>query len=64
MNKVSAIQMTSTPIVDENLVIVKSLIKTAVENGTNLVVLPEMFPIVGLKEHQKIIQFIAPKYNL
>lgn len=54
MNKVSAIQMTSTPSVVENLAIVESLIKTAVEQESNLIVLPEMFPIVGLETSDKI----------
>jgi len=54
MNKVSAIQMTSTPSIIENLTIVESLIKTAVGHGSGLIVLPEMFPIVGLETSDKV----------
>lgn len=54
MNKISAIQMTSTPSVKDNLTIVDSLIKQAVDQGSNLIVLPEMFPIAGLETTDKI----------
>lgn len=54
MNKISAIQMTSTPSVEENLAAVEALIKIAINQGSNLIVLPEMFPILGLEATDKI----------
>lgn len=47
MHKISAIQMTSTSSVSENLKIAEVLIKQSLEHQTNLVVLPEMFPLFG-----------------
>jgi len=54
MNKISAIQMTSTSSVVDNLTSVESLIKIAVDQGSSLVVLPEMFPIAGLETADKV----------
>jgi nitrilase len=48
MRKVSAIQMTSNQSVEENLIQAEKLIKSAAEEGAQLLVLPEMFPIIGL----------------
>lgn len=47
MTKACAIQMTSTDNVEENLKSAKKLIMQAVDNGAKLVVLPEMFAIMG-----------------
>lgn len=49
MSKVAAIQMSSTSSVDENLKTVALLIAEAAMNGAKLVVLPEMFAIMGKK---------------
>ena len=54
MNKISAIQMSSTISVDENLSIAESLIKKAAQQGSHLVVLPEMFPILGIESTDKL----------
>lgn len=54
MNKVSAIQMTATPDVNENLSIVAKLMEVAVAQDTKLVVLPEMFAIAGLETTAKL----------
>ena len=52
--KVAAIQMASSPNVASNLVEAKRLIKMAAEAGAKLVVLPEYFCIMGLKDTDKI----------
>ncbi len=52
--KVAAIQMASGPIVFANLNEAERLIKVAVNQGAKLVVLPEYFAIMGLKECDKV----------
>jgi len=52
--KVAAIQMASGPNVTGNLHEARRLIEKAVELGARLVVLPEYFPIMGIKETDKI----------
>lgn len=47
MSKIAAIQMSSTSNVDENLQTAAALIAEAAENGAKLIVLPEMFAIMG-----------------
>jgi len=53
-NKISAIQMTSTASLVENLAIVETLMNKAVAEGASLIVLPEMFPIAGMETTDKI----------
>ncbi|MDQ8039054.1 MAG: nitrilase-related carbon-nitrogen hydrolase [Rickettsiella sp.] len=78
MNKVAAIQMCSSAQIEDNLAVAATLIQESAENGANLVVLPEMFPVIGLhsvntllaKEemgHGKIQSFLsqqAKKHNI
>ena len=52
--KVAAVQMASSPNVSANLVEAKRLIKMAAEQGAKLVVLPEYFCIMGLKDFDKV----------
>jgi len=52
--KVAAIQMASGPNVTGNLSEARRLIEKAVEQGAKLVVLPEYFPIMGIKDTDKI----------
>ena len=52
--KVAAIQMASSPNVSANLVEAKRLIEMAVQAGARLVVLPEYFCIMGLKDKDKV----------
>ena len=52
--KVAAIQMASGPIVGANLNEAERLIEIAVNQGARLVVLPEYFAIMGLKDIDKI----------
>ena len=48
--RVAAVQMCSTPRVDENLATAARLIAEAATQGAELVALPEYFPVMGLKE--------------
>jgi deaminated glutathione amidase len=50
MTLVSAVQMTSTFDVQQNLATAAGLIATASAQGARLVVLPEMFPLMGAEE--------------
>lgn len=52
--RVAAVQMVSTPRVDENLQIAGKLIAEAVAQGADLVALPEYFPIMGLRDGDKV----------
>src|SRR5687768_17236754 len=52
--KVAAIQMASGPHVSANLSETERLIEIAVNQGAKLVVLPEYFAIMGLKEWDKV----------
>jgi len=52
--KVAAVQMVSGPSVPDNLEEARRLIKTAVDLGADLVVLPEYFPIMGLNDADKL----------
>jgi nitrilase len=52
--RVAAIQMISTPRVQENLSTAGALIAEAVAQGADLVALPEYFPIMGQRDADKI----------
>jgi len=52
--KVAAIQMASGPNVAANLDEAERLIEMAVEQGAKLVALPEYFPVMGMKETDKV----------
>lgn len=52
--KMAAIQMASGPHVSANLNEAERLIEIAVNQGAKLVVLPEYFAIMGLKETDKV----------
>ena len=52
--KVAGIQMASGPNVNANLIEVSRLISLAVDAGAKLVVLPENFAIMGMKEQDKV----------
>ena len=51
--RVAAVQMVSTPRVEENLQIAGTLIAEAVAQGAVLVALPEYFPIMGMNDGDK-----------
>ncbi|MEI6611234.1 carbon-nitrogen hydrolase family protein [Polynucleobacter sp.] len=52
--KVASIQMVSTPVLKDNMATATMLIKAAAEDGANLVVLPEYFCLMGLKDNDKV----------
>lgn len=54
MSKVAAIQMASAPQRDANLIEAGRLIQLAKDQGAELVVLPENFPIMGVNESDKV----------
>lgn len=60
MSVVAAIQMASGPNVKANLEEAERLIKTAVQQDAQLVVLPENFAIMGLSEMDKVAIAEAP----
>jgi nitrilase len=52
--KIASIQMISTPVVQENLSTASRLIKAAANEGAQLLVLPEYFCLMGLKDSDKV----------
>ncbi len=50
----AAIQMVSTPVVEHNCVTARKLVADAAQAGAQLVLLPEYWPIVGMKDSDKI----------
>lgn len=52
--KASVLQMTSGPDVMKNLTMAAELIKQAADQASKLVVLPEMFPIMGAEPQKKV----------
>lgn len=54
MHKVAAIQMSSSHLVSENLTMAGALIETAAREGAQLIVLPEMFAVIGLASTDKV----------
>lgn len=52
--KVAAVQMVSTPVVEENFAVARRLIADAAQQGVQLVLLPEYWPIMGMKESDKL----------
>ena len=54
MDKIAAIQMASGPQVQANLMEAGKLIKTSVEQGAKMVVLPESFAIMGMLETDRV----------
>jgi predicted amidohydrolase len=54
VTRIAGVQMASGPNVAANLNEAKRLIGMAVEQGARLVVLPEYFAIMGMKDHDKV----------
>jgi nitrilase len=52
--RIASIQMVSTPVLEENLNTAARLIKSAVEEGAQLAILPEYFCLMGLKDTDKV----------
>ena len=54
MSRVAAVQMASSPNVGANLDVAARLIARAVDDGAELIVLPENFAIMGMTEQDKV----------
>jgi len=54
MTKVAAVQMVSTPRVEENLASARRLVARAAAEGAQLVALPEYWPIMGMSDSDKL----------
>jgi deaminated glutathione amidase len=52
--KIAAIQMVSTPVVQENMATASRLVADAGRQGAGLVLLPEYWPIMGMHESDKL----------
>src|SRR3569833_1790966 len=52
--KVAAVQTVSTPDVNQNLAAVDMLIRQAAQEGAQLVLLPEYWPIMGKRDNDKV----------
>ena len=52
--KAAVVQMVSTPGVEENLAAAAKLVGEAARQGANLVVLPEYFCILGMRDTDKV----------
>jgi predicted amidohydrolase len=52
--RVAAVQMVSTPRVEENIASARRLIADAAQQGAQLVLLPEYWPIMGMQESDKV----------
>jgi nitrilase len=52
--KIAAVQMVSTPVVEENFAAARRLIADAARQGAQLVLLPEYWPIMGMQEADKV----------
>lgn len=54
MATVAAVQMVSTPVVEENLAAARRLVDEAAATGAQLVALPEYWPIMGMSDSDKV----------
>jgi nitrilase len=57
---VSAVQMVSTPVVEENIATARRLIADAAARGAQLVTLPEYWPIMGMTDTDKVAHAEQP----
>jgi nitrilase len=60
MNRLAAVQMVSTPDVDENIASAARLVARAASEGATLVSLPEYWPIFGMHERDKLAHAEQP----
>jgi nitrilase len=60
MTTVAAVQMVSTPDVNENLATAARLVAEAAAGGATLVTLPEYWPIMGMKDSDKVAHAEQP----
>jgi deaminated glutathione amidase len=52
--KIAAVQMVSSPVVEENIATARRLITQAAQQGAQLVLLPEYWPIMGMTDVDKV----------
>ena len=52
--RLAAVQMVSTPRVEDNLLAVDRLVRGAVADGAHVVVLPEFFPMIGATDEARL----------
>jgi deaminated glutathione amidase len=52
--KIAAVQMVSTPRIEENIDTARRLIQQAAQQGAQLVLLPEYWPLMGMHETDKV----------
>ena len=52
--RVAAVQMVSTPRVDDNVAVVRRLVAGAAADGARLIVLPEFFPMIGATDEARL----------
>lgn len=52
--RLAAVQMVSTPRVEDNLLAVARLVRGAVADGAQVVVLPEFFPMIGASDEARL----------
>ncbi|KQV49951.1 carbon-nitrogen hydrolase family protein [Massilia sp. Root335] len=60
---VAAVQMVSTPDVDENIATARRLIAAAAARGAQLVTLPEYWPIMGMADTDKVAHAEQPGHG-
>jgi predicted amidohydrolase len=51
---IAAVQMVSTPQLEENFAVARRLVAQAAERGAELVLLPEYWPVMGMHENDKV----------
>lgn len=54
MYKVAALQFVSTPTPEENILTAQRLVAQAVQDGAQLVLLPEYWPVMGMQDTDKV----------
>jgi deaminated glutathione amidase len=52
--KIAAVQMVSSPVVEENIATARRLITQAAQQGAQMVLLPEYWPIMGMTDADKV----------
>ena len=60
MTKVAAIQMVSTPVIEENIITARRLIEEAAKAGAKLILLPEYWPSIVKRDSDRLNQAEVP----
>ncbi len=59
--KVAAIQMISTPVLEQNMATARKLMQQAAADGAGVLLLPEYWPIMGMQDTDKLALAEAPQ---